>query len=158
MEALHKKENITVKQQRDDKATLIKKHREDINYMLTLEQKNTLEKLKSNEKKHKEERQANRLNGLKTKLNLTDEQIAKMKSNQAATHKQVEALMQNETMERSEKMRQMNEVKSKMKADFKNVLTADQRKQFEILKENRKEKMNKGRDDFKGKHHPSEVK
>jgi hypothetical protein len=71
--------------------------------------------LKANEKKQRDDRQAKQLDRLKTKLNLTDEQTAKIKSNQAATHGQLEAIKQNDKLERSEKMAQLNTLKTKLR-------------------------------------------
>ena len=79
MQELNKNENITVKEQREKKSAILKERKARMHGLLTAEQRTKLAQLKVERKVKKEERYANRLDKMKTRLGLTDEQVSKLK-------------------------------------------------------------------------------
>ena len=72
MQALNTQENITVKEQRAQRATIEKSRKAAFESILTPEQKNQLAQMKADGKKRMEEKGAQRLSKMKEKLNFTD--------------------------------------------------------------------------------------
>ena len=77
---LNKNENITVKESRDKKEALRKEQKEKMLAILTPEQKTKLEQLKKDREVKREAMTSKRLDKMKTKLNLSDDQMAKIKA------------------------------------------------------------------------------
>jgi len=74
---------FTVKEQRDRKATLLKEQKNNMQSLLTPEQKDKMAQLKANDKVKADQHYAARLNKTKAKLNLSDKQVATMKTQRA---------------------------------------------------------------------------
>lgn len=140
MQDLNKQENITVKEQRDRKAALQKERKTKMDGLLTAEQKTKMAQLKADQKAKHEERYAKHLDKMKTSLNLTDDQVAKLKSQRAATQAKAEKIKNNESLSREQKKEQMMALKAEAKAQHEKVFTAEQLKKKEELKKARGEK------------------
>jgi Spy/CpxP family protein refolding chaperone len=134
LQELNKNESITVKEQRDRKAAIFKERKTKMDGLLTAEQKTKMTQLKAERKVKKEEGYAKRLDKIKTNLSLTDEQVAKLKNQRAATLAKAEKIKNNESLSREQKKEQMMTLKTEAKAQYDKIFTADQLKKKEEMK------------------------
>ncbi len=146
METLMKKEDITVKQQRDERAALAKAHKAKVESILTADQKKQLADMKANAQKRGDEMAAKRLDRMKTDLALTDAQVAKIKKSQDASRSKMQAIMQNDNLDRESKREQAMALRSDMKKTMDEVLTPEQKTKWEEMrKEHQKMEPRRGR-------------
>lgn len=134
MQVLNGKEDITVKEQRDQKAALGKAHKQQIEKLLTPEQKTQLAQMKADEKKKREEMAAKRLDQMKEKLSLTDAQYASLKKQQEQNKQQMESIMKNDQLDRESKKQQMMALRSETKKNWDEILTPEQKQKMEDWK------------------------
>jgi Spy/CpxP family protein refolding chaperone len=137
---LNKNENITVKESRDKKDALRKEQKEKMAAILTPEQKNKLEQLKKDREVKREAMAAKRLDKMKTKLNLSDDQVAKIKSGSEAIHAKAKAIREDDKLSRTEKKEKLMALKAETQTNLKSILTPEQISKIEELKKNRMEK------------------
>ena len=102
MRELNKKENITVKEMRDRKAAILKERKTKMDGLLTAELKNKIANLKAEQKLKKEEHYAKRMDKMKTHLNLTDDQVSKLKAQRSNIHIKAENIKNNESLSREQ--------------------------------------------------------
>lgn len=140
MQELNKNENITVKEQRDRKAAIMKDKKAKMDGLLTAEQKAKKTELIAAQKVKKEQQYATRMDKMKTKLDLTDDQVAKLKSQRAANQSKAEKIRNNESLSREQKKEQMMALKADAKAQHNKILTPEQLKKKEEMKKNREGK------------------
>jgi Spy/CpxP family protein refolding chaperone len=126
MADLNKKEDITVKSMRDQKAALIKEQRMAFQNLLTLEQKNKLEDMKKESAIKKQEMASRRLDKMKTKLNLTEDQTAKIKALNDQFRENMKKFKENQTTDRSAKKEELMSAFKQHKEDFEKILTPEQ--------------------------------
>ncbi len=136
---LNKNEAITVKESRDRKDALRRGQKEKIMAILTPDQKIKLEQIKNNRQARHQAMAAKRLDKMKTKLNLSDEQVAKISAANQAEHEQFKAITQNENLSRTEKKDQMMALREQNKNNFKSILTPEQISKMEEIKKARME-------------------
>ena len=137
MQELKKNESITVKEQRDRRAAIQKERKTKIDGLLTGEQKTKMTQLKAEHKAKKEAGYAKRLDKMKTNLNLTDEQVTKLKAQQAANRAKAEQIKNNESLSREQKKAQMMALKAEAKEQHNKIFTAEQMKKKEEMRKNR---------------------
>lgn len=137
MQELNKNESITVKEMRDRRAAIQKERKTKMNGLLTAEQKTKMTQLKAERKVKKEAGYAKRLDKMKTNLNLTDEQVTKLKAQQAANHAKAQQIKNNESLSREQKKEQMMALKTQAKDQHNKIFTAEQLKKKEEMKKNR---------------------
>ena len=142
MIALNKDESITVKEYRDKKYALRKEQKEDFMKLLTPDQKTKLIQIRQDMKAKADTMAIKRLDRMKLKLNLSNEQIATIKANRQAARSKIEALMQNDSLSRTDKQAQLMAIRDANKDSMKTVLTADQYNKWEDMKKQRMERMN----------------
>lgn len=140
MQELNKNESITVKEQRDRKAAIQKERKTKMDGLLTAEQKAKQTQLKADHKAKKEAGYAKRLDKMKTNLNLSDEQVTKLKAQRTATHAKAEKIKNNESLSREQKKAQMMALKSEAKNQHDKIFTPEQLKKREEMKKNRGDK------------------
>lgn len=140
MQELNKNENITVKEQRDRKAAIMKERKAKMDGLLTAEQKTKLAQLKADHKAKREAGYAKHLDKMKTNLNLTDDQVAKLKSQRTVNHAKAEQIKNNESLSREQKKQQMMALKTEAKAQQDKIFTSDQLKKKEEMKKARGDK------------------
>jgi Spy/CpxP family protein refolding chaperone len=131
---LNKNENITVKESRDKKDALRKEQKEKMMAILTPEQKNKLEQLKKEREVKREAMATKRLDKMKTKLNLSDEQLAKIKAGSEAVHANAKAIREDDQLSRTEKKEKLMALKAETQTNLKNILTPEQISKIEELK------------------------
>ena len=142
MTELKKNDNITVKEWRSKMEAQRKEHRAKIQGLLTDEQKAQLEKSKQKRKNRfdessKEGHDKYRMEKMKTDLGLSDEQSAKLKSNRDAMVEKIKAIQEDKSLNDETKKEQVKELKKKQKEDMKSILTEEQLKKLEELKQQR---------------------
>ncbi len=140
MAALNKNESITVKESRDRRAALVQQQKEKMMGILTPDQKTKLETLKKEQQAKHETAAANRMQKMKAKLNLTDDQFARLTDARKSAKDQMIAIRENTSLSREQKKEQLMALKSQAKDNFKSILTTDQLNKMEELKKMRTEK------------------
>lgn len=140
MQELNKLENITVKEQRERKAALVKEQKAKMENLLTAEQKTKLAQLKAEKKQKHAEHMAKRMDKMKSELGLSEAQVTQLKSQREATGAKMKAIKENESLSREQKKEQMMALKSESKAAHQKIFTADQLKKLEEMKKNRPER------------------
>jgi Spy/CpxP family protein refolding chaperone len=126
MADLNKKEDITVKSMRDQRAALIKEQRLAFQNLLTTEQKNKLEDMKKKNAERKQEMASRRLEKMKTKLNLSDDQTAKIKMLNDQFRENMKKFRQDKSTDRSVKKEELISVFQQHREDFEKILTPEQ--------------------------------
>ncbi len=137
---LNKNESITVGEARDRKEALSKQQKEQMMSLLTAEQKNQLAELKKQKLAKQEAKAAKRLDKMKTNLNLSDEQVAKINSARKATRAQLKAIKENEQLSRTQRKEQLMALKEQNKNNLKSILTTEQLNKMEEMKKNKMDK------------------
>jgi hypothetical protein len=137
MQELNKNENITVKEMRDRRYAIQKDRKTKMQGLLTAEQKTKMAQLKADQKAKKEAGYAKRLDKMKINLNLTDDQVAKLKAQRAANHAKAEKIKNNESLSRTQKKEQMMALKAEAKEQHNKIFTPEQLKKKEEMKKNR---------------------
>ena len=134
MQELNKNESITVKEMRDRKAAIKKERKTKMDGLLTAEQKTKQIQLRAEHKAKKEAQYARHLDKMKTNLNLTDEQVVKLKAQRAANHAKAEKIKNNESLSREQKKAQMMALKAEAKEQNGKIFTPEQLKKKEEMK------------------------
>lgn len=137
MQDLNKQENITVKEQRDKKTAILKERKTKMDGLLTAEQKTKMAQLKTERKAKSAEHFAKRLDKMKTSLNLTDDQVAKLKAQRTETQAKFEKLRNNESLSREQKKEQMMALKAEAKEQSNKIFTPEQLKKKEEMRKSR---------------------
>jgi Spy/CpxP family protein refolding chaperone len=135
MQDLNKNESITVKESRDRKETLRKEQKARMQGLLTSEQKTKLEQLKTDKKARKEAHFAKRMDKMKAHLQLTDDQVTKIKDGRERMKSRVKSIKENQALDRVQRKEQLMALKSERKTQMEGILTPEQR---EKMKEMRK--------------------
>lgn len=137
---LNKNENLTVKEARDKKQALRKTQKEKMMSLLTADQKNKLIQLKKDMEVKYQAMALKRLDKMKATLNLSDDQVSKIKATKQTEHAQFKAIKENDKLSRAEKMEQLMVLKEQNKNSFKDILTPEQSSKMEEMKKMRTEK------------------
>ncbi len=140
MQELNKNESITVKEQRDRKAAIQKERKTKMDGLLTADQKTRMTQLKAEQKVKKEERFSKHVDKMKTSLNLTDEQVTKLKAQRSGLQAKAEKIKNNESLSREQKKEQMMALKTEAKDQHNNIFTPEQLKKKEEMRKNHKSK------------------
>jgi Spy/CpxP family protein refolding chaperone len=137
MQSLNQNESITVKEQRDRRESLMKEHRQAMEKLLTPEQKNQLGKQKQSRQEIAKHQQAIGLERMKSQLNLTEDQAKAMQKHMENNRKQMEALSNNESLDRTARQEQMKKMREQSKADLEKILTKEQMNQWKDRQQQR---------------------
>jgi len=145
MEALNKQDNLTVKEMRERKMALMQEQKAQMESILTAEQKAKIAADKATMSGKGKNMDGQRGEAMKEKLGLTNEQAAKLKAHNEATHDKIKAIQDNQNLTMDQKKTQIKAVKDASKAERKNILTAEQiQRMDEMKKEGKGRKGNKG--------------
>ncbi len=143
MEDLKKNDQITVREWKTKMESLRKTHMESMKGVLTAEQKDKLAKQREELKTRHTEMEKRTGDRMKTELNLTADQSAKLDANRKANFEQMKKIRENSSLSEDQKREQMKQLHLKQKESLKSILTKEQ---LEKLKEK-----HKGHDGRKGK-------
>lgn len=129
---LKRNEDIAVRESRDRKATLQKEKKEKVMGLLSADQKNILVQAKKLQQAKREMKIAKKLDKMKASLNLSDEQVAKIRSTKQSVNAELNAAKENDQLSRIQKLERLKALKKQNKKVFKNILTTEQ---FSKMKE-----------------------
>jgi len=129
MDALKKEENITVKEWKSRMEKLRKENQSAMQHILTPEQK---EKMKSMRGKAGEMQ----MQGMKERLNLTDDQAAQLKKQQSATQKQMKAIREDASLSSEQKKEAAKKLMKEQKDSMEKLLTEEQKKNWKEMRSN----------------------
>jgi Spy/CpxP family protein refolding chaperone len=145
MKALGQNENISVKEQRDARFNLAKEHRNNIDKILTTEQKSKLKEQRINQQGQKQEMLAKRFDQMAQTLALTDAQKATLQKEREVQRAKMEALRLNENFDRTAFQTSMKEIRANREATMKSVLTSAQYEKWEEMKKQSPPRRGQGR-------------
>jgi len=137
-EDLFKQDNLTLKQYKAGLIALEKEKKGKLAALLTPEQK---DELASNRKRMDENRQVREvahLQRLKLHLDLTDDQVAKLRAGNEDLRSQAKAIHENDNLLPQQKMEQLKALMVKRNETYKSVLTPEQYAQFEQMMSHRR--------------------
>jgi Spy/CpxP family protein refolding chaperone len=134
---LFKQDNITLKEYKTGLLALQKDKRSKMEALLTPEQKDQIAARKKRSEERRQVAEAARMERLKLRLNLSDDQVAKIKAGQADLHAQARSIYENDNLLPQQKMEQMKDLMAKRKDVFKSVLTPEQFSKFEEMSHRR---------------------
>jgi hypothetical protein len=132
-EALFAQDNITLKQYKAGLIALQKDKKAKLAALLTPQQKNEMAEHRKKMTENAQVMEVARLERLRLHLNLTDDQVAKIKAGQESLRSQVKAIHENDNLLPQEKREQMKAVFAKRNDAYKSVLTPEQYTQFEKM-------------------------
>jgi hypothetical protein len=132
-EALFAQDNITLKQYKAGLIALQKDKKAKLAALLTPQQKNEMAERRKRMTENAQVMEVARLERLRLHLNLTDDQVAKLKAGQENLRSQVKAIHENDNLLPQEKREQMKALMAKRTDTYKSVLTPDQYTQFEKM-------------------------
>jgi hypothetical protein len=134
---LLKKDNITLKEYKGGLIALQKDRRSKMEALLTPQQKEQQVRRKKTADENRQVAEAARMERLKLRLNLSEDQVTKIKAGQADLHAQVRSIHENDDLLPQQKMEQMKGLMAKRKDVFKSVLTPEQFSKFEEMSHKR---------------------
>ena len=123
---LFKKDNITLKEYKAGLVSLQKEKKGKMEALLTQQQKDQLAARKKRAAENAQVMAAARMERLKIRLSLTDEQVAKLKAGQESLRAQMKSIHENTDLLPQQKMEQLKDLAAKRKDSFKSVLTPEQ--------------------------------
>jgi len=123
MKAIDSKENITVKEKRDQRFAITKEHRNAVQQILTPEQK---QKMETRRKKQGDKMETQRMNRMSDKLSLTEAQQVKMKAIQEKNRDACQDIRNNQGLDRIAKETATKKLREDMKLNMEKVLTKEQ--------------------------------
>jgi hypothetical protein len=132
-EDLYKQDNSTLKQYKAGLLALDKDKKTKLQALLTPQQ---MDQIAARHKKMDENRQVMavaRLERLRLQLNLTDDQVAQIKSGQQNLHNQTQAIRDNDNLLPQEKREQIKALMTARNDNFKTILTTDQYSKFQQM-------------------------
>ena len=130
MEELKKKDDITVKEWRSRMENLRKDHRDKISSLLTDDQKNQLKKSREARQLRQSDRRKEGFDRMRTRLNLTDDQAAKLKQSHSDMAQKIQSIRENQSLTDDQKKEQVKELKKKNQENLKTILSEDQLKRL----------------------------
>jgi hypothetical protein len=132
-EGLYKQDDLTLRQYKSQLLALEKDRKAQLKNLLTPEQKNTIERGKKQVQEEMQIKAAANLERLRIKLNLSDDQAAKIKSQQNDFRAQIIAIHQNDDLLAYQKKDMVKALFAKRETAIKSVLTPEQVSQFEKM-------------------------
>ena len=132
---LFKQDNLTLKQYKTGLIALQKEKKDKMAALLTPQQKDQLTARRKRMDENRQVMEVARLERLKLRLNLSDDQVARIKTGQENLHSQVKAIHENDDLLPQQKMEQMKALLAKRNDTYKAVLTPEQYSQFEKMHE-----------------------
>lgn len=126
--------SITMGDYKTQEAALRKSHREKINSILTDDQKKQLADQRQAARKHMQKAAAANLDKMKQNLNLSDDQVAKIKAQRADLHTKMKAIREDASLQPDQKKAQVKELVAQQKEQLKSILTPEQQTKLDSLR------------------------
>ena len=143
MQELQKNENISVKEMRSRRDAINKEHKAAIDNLLTAEQKNKLKEGKGKSKGKREHKKGD-IGKMKTKLNLSDDQSAKIKALNEDYKNKMKNL-KNESGDKAKNKEQFIALRKQHTEELKAILTQEQFAKMQAMHKQRGEGKHKER-------------
>ena len=137
LKQLEANDNITLKDYRSKKAALEQERKSKFEALLTPDQKNKIAQAKKERSEKMKMMEEKRMEKMKTNLNLTDDQVAKIQEQHKASMEQTKAIRENSSLSDDQKKEQLMDLRKSNHESINNILTADQLKKKEELRNNR---------------------
>jgi Spy/CpxP family protein refolding chaperone len=131
VQELKKNENITVKDQKDRMQALRNDHKTKMQNLLTSDQKAQLEKMKQDRKATHEVDAKAKMDKMKIRLGLSDDQVARLKKSRTETAAKMKAIHENASLTDDQKKEQAKELMKQRKENLKSILTEEQLKKMQ---------------------------
>ena len=138
MEALNKQDNLTVKEMRERKAALQQEQKAKMEALLTAEQKNKMAANKTAMETKRAEMSEKHAAMMKEKLGLSNDQAAKLKAYNEATHSKMKAIRENQSLSKEQKRAQIKALKETTQTQRKAILTTEQQQKMEEMRKDGK--------------------
>jgi Spy/CpxP family protein refolding chaperone len=136
---LFNNDNLTLRQYKAGLIALQKEKKGKLKALLTPEQTQQLAKRKQHATENAQVMAAARMERLKIRLGLNDQQVATLKTKEEALRAQGKAIHENDDLLPRQKMEQFKELMAKRKEIIKSVLTPDQLTKFSEMESARRE-------------------
>ncbi len=130
IKALESNENITVKAQRDQRFALAQQNHTAMQKILTTEQKQQMEDMKT---QMMEKMEAQRLAGLTQKLKLTQPQQEKINAMHQKNQDAMQKIRKNESLDRTAKKTAAKKLKDSLDKDMEKILTKEQLTEWKAM-------------------------
>ena len=114
---LKKNDNITVKEYKTRKETIRKEQFQKTQSLLTPEQKSKLEQMKQEKMAKSKERSKDHMESMKTKLNLSEEQMGKLKASNEAFSVKAKEIRNNQSLTSDQKREQFKALAEQKKKE-----------------------------------------
>jgi Spy/CpxP family protein refolding chaperone len=137
VQELNNDKSISAEELKEKKQTLGKERMEKVQALLTPDQKAQMEQFRKEGKQNGKMGDAKRMEKMKSTLNLSDEQVTKMKAQREEFKSKAEAIKNNESLSADQKNEQLKSLRDERKNSFKGILTPDQVKKLEEIKHDR---------------------
>ena len=134
MDELRKKDDILVKDWRNQMTELNKKHKEDMSALLNKEQKAQIEKMKMERKKIAEIDANARMEKMKLRLDLNNDQVEKIKKQNSEMHEKMKAIHENKSQDMMKKREEMKTLIQKNKENMRSILNEEQMKKMKEMR------------------------
>jgi Spy/CpxP family protein refolding chaperone len=128
---------MTLREYKSQLLALQKDKKSKLQNLLTPEQKNEMDKWKKHASEEMQVKAAANLERMKIHLNLSDDQTAKIRSQQSEFGSQMKAIHQNDNLLPYQKKDQMKALIAKRQDAMRSVLTPEQFSQFEKMHKQR---------------------
>lgn len=130
---LFKNDNLTLRQYKAQLVAFNKEKKAKLEALITPQQKEQLAARKQRASENIQVAEAGHLERLKLRLNLTDDQVAKLKANQESFRSQAKAIRDNDDLLPQQKAEQFKDLMAKNKDSYKSVLTPEQLSKFQEM-------------------------
>jgi len=137
MAELKKNDNMTVKDFNSRKEAIRKQQHDKMLALLTPDQKAQMEKMKQDRMAKGKERSQRGLEKMKTQLNLTDDQVSKLKASHDSFAAKAQEIKNNSSLTSDQKKEQFKELAKQKKEETKSILTKDQLQKMQELHKDR---------------------
>jgi len=138
---LEKNDNITLKDYRSQKANLEKERKAKFQDILTVDQKNQIARDKKDRTERMKMMSQKRMDKMKTDLNLTDDQVAKIQDERKNMMDHAKAIKENSSLSDEQKKEQFMNLRKTSHDNMNKILTADQLKKRDELRSSRMKNM-----------------
>lgn len=133
---LQKNDKISLGEYKTRLAALRKDHKTKLQGLLTDQQKDQIAEHRKNAEINAQVKAVARLERIKLTLGLSDDQVAKIKSNQSALRSKLKALRENDAMLPEQKKEELKSLMEQRKDVVKSVLTPEQQSKADSLIKN----------------------
>lgn len=124
--ALKAQDNLTMGEYKKQMAALQAGRKQQMEQLLTAEQKQQLAQQKVKGAERRKAQSEARMAKMKSKLNLTNDQVAKLQQQRNDLKTQLKAIHENQSLDQTAKREQARALVQKQKDNFKSVLTQEQ--------------------------------